>query len=44
MCILVEFFNRHHRFDTLRHYLYHKWAKIAYLVLFVGWWIVRNIV
>ncbi len=44
MCCLVGFCNKTHRFDCLKHIIYSQSAKITYIVLFFGWWIVRNII
>jgi len=41
--ILVEFFNKSHRFDHLKALLYHRWARYSYFSLFFLWWIVRNL-
>lgn len=41
--VLIEFFNKKHRFDSLQRVVYHKWAKIGYGIAFVTWWIVRNL-
>ncbi len=43
LVVLVSWYNFNHVFDGLRDVVLGRRALMAYLVLYVGWWILRNI-
>lgn len=43
LAVLVTWYNVHHVFDRLRHFLFHRYTLSVYVVLYMGWWVVRNL-
>jgi len=43
MAILAEWYNWHHKFDGLKSFLHNRYTLKMYVVLYFGWWIIRNI-
>lgn len=43
LAILVSWYNYNHVFDKLKTYVFHRYALKAYVYLYFGWWILRNV-
>ena len=44
LAVLVSWYNYGHRFDSLKRIVFHPHVLKAYVILFLGWWIVRNLI
>ena len=43
LAIVATWYNYHHVFDGLRTFVYHRRTLQTYIVLYFGWWIIRNL-
>lgn len=43
LAIIATWYNYHHVFDGLRTFVYHRRTLQTYIVLYFGWWIIRNL-
>jgi len=43
LAIIVTWYNHGHVFDKLRTFVYHRYTLRSYVILYFGWWIIRNI-
>lgn len=43
LAIVATWYNYHHVFDRLRTFVYHRLTLQTYIVLYFGWWIIRNL-
>ena len=43
MAIISTWYNYHHVFDKLNKFVYHHYTLRCYVVIYFGWWIIRNI-
>lgn len=43
MVIVATWYNRHHMFDRLHAFVYHRITLRAYIVMYFSWWIIRNL-
>lgn len=43
LAIVATWYNYHHVFDRLRAFVYHRLTLQTYIVLYFGWWIIRNL-
>ena len=43
LAIVATWYNYNHVFDGLRTFVYHRLTLQTYIVLYFGWWIIRNI-
>lgn len=43
LAVLATWYNYRHAFDRLRIIIYHRYTLRAYIVMYLGWWIVRNL-
>lgn len=43
LAVLATWYNYHHIFDRLRTLLCHRYMLRAYIAIYFGWWIIRNL-
>ncbi len=43
LAIVATWYNYHHVFDRLHAFVYHRYTLQTYIVLYFGWWIIRNL-
>lgn len=44
LLVLVTWFNTNCKLDTIKKVCYHKITVMTYVVLFIIWWIIRNLI
>ena len=43
MVVLATWFNQSHVFDKLHTFVFHRYTLKTYVVVYVAWWVIRNI-
>lgn len=43
LAIIATWYNYNHIFDKLHNFIYHRYTLRSYVILYFGWWIIRNI-
>ena len=43
LAIISTWYNYNHFFDKLKSIVYHRYTLKSYIILYFGWWIIRNI-
>lgn len=43
LAILAQWYNYQHELDKIASFLYHRYTLMAYIIVYILWWITRNI-
>ena len=43
LAIIATWYNYRHVFDKLHTFVYHRYTLRSYILLYFGWWIIRNV-